>query len=293
MSDDTTADMALKALGSGESDVFKDAPEKFEWKPYMYLPTLESLGGGSHHEPLINIPPVEDPLLHFLTSLIMKNGERAKARRIVSRTLLYIFTLTRAPPLPILREAVLLASPAVKTVSQTHGTKVVHVPTALSEKHRTHYGLAWLLAASKARVGRCLEERLAREMVDVVQRTHAARGAPGDMKHPGSLGLKLDMHRLATVNRFVFVFSCCLSSWTDMHSLQRERQNRAGSTKGDGCCSGAKHHVVVACLSVVSSRVRRVGRVRACRRFTYSYSIDIYTIVQNTSIAGRVRVTLF
>ncbi|KAJ7880750.1 ribosomal protein S7 domain-containing protein [Mycena olivaceomarginata] len=166
----------------------------------MHLPPLASYGGGPRHEPLINVPPPEDPLLQFLASLIMKHGERAKARRVVANTLTHIFTLTRAPPLPILREAVLLASPAVKTMSHTHGAKIVHVPTALSEKQRTHYGLMWLIASSKGRVGRRLEERLAREMVDVVQRTHADRDKPPE-RQPGALGLKYDMHKFATVNR--------------------------------------------------------------------------------------------
>ncbi|KAK7061196.1 ribosomal protein [Favolaschia claudopus] len=170
-------------------------------EPWMLLPTLSSLGGGQKHQPLMNFPPAEDPLLQFLTSQIMRHGERAKARRVVSKTLTYIFTLTRAPPLPILREAVLLASPAVKAKSQTRGAKVVHIPMALSEKQRTHYGIMWLLASSKNRVGRRLEERLAREMVDIVQRSHAARDLPRDTKHPGALGLKADMHRFATVNR--------------------------------------------------------------------------------------------
>ncbi|KAJ7265992.1 ribosomal protein S7 domain-containing protein [Mycena haematopus] len=167
----------------------------------MYLPPLDSYGRRQTHQPLMNLPPPEDPLLQFLTSLIMRHGERAKARRVVSRTLTYIFALTRAPPLPIMRQAVLLASPAVKTKSQTHGAKVVHVPMALSEKQRTHYGLMWLVAASRARVGRRLEERLAREMVDIVQRIHDAPDKPLDTRHPGALGLKYDMHKFATVNR--------------------------------------------------------------------------------------------
>ncbi|KAJ6544023.1 ribosomal protein S7 domain-containing protein [Mycena capillaripes] len=202
-SDNATAAQVFGALGSNFSDDFAAKPKgkQDEWKPYMYLPSLGSLGGGQRLEPLINVPPAEDPLLHFLTSMIMKHGERAKARRVVSKTLLYIFTLTRAPPLPILREAVLLASPAIKTVSQTHGAKVVHTPMALNEKHRTHYGLAWLLASSRGRVGRRLEERLAREMVDIVQRTHASRDQPRDTRLPGALGLKYDMHKFATVNR--------------------------------------------------------------------------------------------
>ncbi|KAF8143805.1 ribosomal protein S7 domain-containing protein [Mycena galopus ATCC 62051] len=201
--DETTASQTLNELGG--SGIFETsgspAEEDDEYKPWMYLPPLDSYGGRHMQQALINIPPAEDPLLQLLTSLIMRHGERAKARRVVSRTLTYIFTLTRAPPLPILRRAVLLASPAVKSKPMTHGAKVVHVPMALSEKQRTHYGVMWLVAASKARVGRRIEERLAREMVDIVQRVHAVRDAPLDTRHPGALGLKYDMHKFATVNR--------------------------------------------------------------------------------------------
>ncbi|KAF7354782.1 Ribosomal protein [Mycena sanguinolenta] len=200
-SDETNASQALNAVGS---HIFETSPadEPMEYKPWMYLPPLDSYGRRQTHQPLMNVPPAEDPLLQFLTSLIMRHGERAKARRVVSKTLTYIFTLTRAPPLPILRQAVLLASsPAVKTKSQTHGAKVVHVPMALSEKQRTHYGLMWLVAASRARVGRRIEERLAREVVDIVQRIHDARDKPLDTRHPGALGLKYDMHKFAMVNR--------------------------------------------------------------------------------------------
>jgi small subunit ribosomal protein S7 len=201
--DEQTASEALNALGSVDDLDSVAEEDDEEYKPWMHLPPLASYGGGPRHEPLINVPPPEDPLLQFLASLIMKHGERAKARRVVANTLTHIFTLTRAPPLPILREAVLLASPAVKTMSHTHGAKIVHVPTALSEKQRTHYGLMWLIASSKGRVGRRLEERLAREMVDVVQRTHADRDKPPE-RQPGALGLKYDMHKFATVNRSVF-----------------------------------------------------------------------------------------
>ncbi|KAJ6516501.1 ribosomal protein S7 domain-containing protein [Mycena sanguinolenta] len=199
-SDETNASQALNAVGS---HIFETSPadEPVEYKSWMHLPPLDSYGRRQTHQPLMNVPPAEDPLLQFLTSLIMRHGERAKARRVVSRTLTYIFTLTRAPPLPIMRQAVLLASPAVKTKSQTHGAKVIHVPMALSEKQRTHYGLMWLVAASRARVGRRLEERLAREVVDIVQRIHDARDKPLDTRHPGALGLKYDMHKFAMVNR--------------------------------------------------------------------------------------------
>ncbi|KAJ7190235.1 ribosomal protein S7 domain-containing protein [Mycena pura] len=198
-SDRATASQAFGALGG---DVFDAPVEEAEVKPFMLLPRLGAHGRGARRDPLINVPPPEDPLLHFLSSMIMRHGERAKSSRTVSRTLLHIYTLTRAPPLPILREAVLLSSPAVKTQTRSHGAKVVHTPMALSEKQRTHSGIKWLLDACKTRAGRRLEERLAREIVDVVQRVYAARDKRADdVQWTGALGKKQEAHRLAMVNR--------------------------------------------------------------------------------------------
>ncbi|KAJ7484593.1 ribosomal protein S7 domain-containing protein [Mycena latifolia] len=200
ISDRATAAQVFGALGAG-ADVF-DVPQPPP-KDFMQLPPIGTYRRGPRYEPLINVPPPEDPVLQLLTSLLMHHGERAKARRIVSKTLLYIYTYTRAPPLPILREAILLASPAVRTISHTHGTKTVMIPFALSEKQRTRAGIMWLLEAAKARPGQRIAERLAREMIDVVQRIAAVRGQPTENapKFPGTLGKKGEVHTLAMVNR--------------------------------------------------------------------------------------------
>ncbi|KDQ50276.1 hypothetical protein JAAARDRAFT_186406 [Jaapia argillacea MUCL 33604] len=150
-------------------------------------PTISSLRKAP--PPILNIPPNEDPLLHYLTSSLMKNGERQKAARITANTLLYIHTFTRAPPLPILREAIIAASPAIRCFSTTFGSKRVHTPVALSEKQRTRFGVEWILKASESKSGRTLEERLAREMVAVVQGTSDA------------LKKKEEAHKFGMVNR--------------------------------------------------------------------------------------------
>lgn len=135
------------------------------------------------------IPPVSDPLLHFLASSLLNHGKRARAERIVSRTLLYIHALTRAPPLPILRHALITASPAVKCVSQKRSGKNVVRPAALTEKQRIRAGVHAVLAASKNKSGKTVEERLAREIIAVVN---------GDSK---AITDKELMHKQAMVNR--------------------------------------------------------------------------------------------
>ncbi|KAK7438456.1 hypothetical protein VKT23_018069 [Stygiomarasmius scandens] len=124
----------------------------------------------SKQPPLMNIPPQEDPLLHFLASRIMQNGHRARASRIVSRTLLNIHAYTRAPPLPILRQAIFAAAPAVRCLNHRHATKQVLKPIALSEKQGIWYAVKWLLEECKGRQGGPqLEERLAREIIKIIK----------------------------------------------------------------------------------------------------------------------------
>ncbi|OAX39135.1 ribosomal protein S7 [Rhizopogon vinicolor AM-OR11-026] len=135
------------------------------------------------------IPPASDPLLHFLASSLQRHGQRAKAERIVSRTLLYIHALTRAPPLPILRHALITASPAVKCITYKRAGKNVVRPAALTEKQRVRAGVHAVIAASKNKNGKTLEERLAREIIAVVN---------GDSK---AITDKELAHKQAMVNR--------------------------------------------------------------------------------------------
>lgn len=140
---------------------------------------------------VLNIPPAEDPLLHYLTSSIMKHGRRSKAARITSRTLLHLHSFARSEPLPLLREAIFAASPAVKCLSHRYGSKNVFKPVALSEKHRTRFAVKWILEASDSKPGKTLEERLAREVIAVIE---------GNSK---ALAKKAELHRIAMVNRYV------------------------------------------------------------------------------------------
>ncbi|KAI0289962.1 ribosomal protein S7 domain-containing protein [Russula brevipes] len=139
--------------------------------------------------PALDIPPAEDPLLQFMTNTIMRHGKRQRASRIVSRMLLWVHSLTRAPPLDIVRQAVLLAAPAVRNMSHTNGGKIISRPIALSEKQRTRYALKWILKASGNRPGQTLEERLAREIIAIIQGTSSV------------LAEKERAHTFAMVNR--------------------------------------------------------------------------------------------
>lgn len=126
--------------------------------------------------------------------MIMNHGKRARARKITANVLLWIHGLTRAEPLPIFRAALLAASPVVRCMSWKQGAKMRTIPIALSEKQRTRGAIKAILAASEKRAGQNVAERVAREIVGVLQGESEA------------LRKKEDAHKVAMVNRFVIAF---------------------------------------------------------------------------------------
>ncbi|KZT10206.1 ribosomal protein S7 [Laetiporus sulphureus 93-53] len=145
----------------------------------------------------INIPPAEDPLLQFLTSCFMKDGKRQKAARVTSQVLLYIHTLTRSAPLPLLRTAIEAVAPAVRCITNKHAGKTVVYPVPLSEKQRAHTAIKWIVQASDSRKGRKMEIRVAKEIIAIIQGMDQAEKAQFSTAYKR----KEEVHRYAMANR--------------------------------------------------------------------------------------------
>jgi small subunit ribosomal protein S7 len=158
-----------------------------------------------HH----HLPPEKHPMLQLITTYIMskkirgkpKNpnepynkpfgGKYARAAKLTSQTLLFIQSYTRSPPMPIVQQAILDASPAVKCLRQKRGAKVIVKPTALNERQRIGKGIEWILEACRFRPAITFPERLAQEILGVLHGNSDA------------LKKKQAQHEFATVNRFV------------------------------------------------------------------------------------------
>ncbi|KAG1862776.1 hypothetical protein DFJ58DRAFT_775067 [Suillus subalutaceus] len=95
-------------------------------------------------------------------TLIQDAVKACKGRAHRPRPLLYIHALTRTPPLPILRHALITASPAVRWISQKRSGKNDVRPAHIRAIVRA------VLVTSKNKSGRTVEERLAREIIAVV-----------------------------------------------------------------------------------------------------------------------------
>ncbi|TEB18169.1 ribosomal protein S7 [Coprinellus micaceus] len=138
---------------------------------------------------VFTIPPERDPILHFLATSIMKHGRYAAASRTVTDALLHIHTLTRSPPIPILREAIARVSPAVRVATTKQGARQIVRPVPLNERQRVGKGIRWILEASRGKPGRTLAERVAKEVVAVVK------------GESGALAQKEQAHKAAMVAR--------------------------------------------------------------------------------------------
>lgn len=151
------------------------------------------------HDPTqIHIPPADDPLLAYLTARIQTHGERSKAARHTSRILLHLHAFTRRPPLPILREAIERASPAVRIINIKKSMKSVAHPVALSEKQRAWRGIEHMIVAAKQRNESEFAERFARVALDVL------KGDRDKEKISLALKAKIQIHGMAVVNRYGF-----------------------------------------------------------------------------------------
>ncbi|KAM5540886.1 hypothetical protein V8D89_005530 [Ganoderma adspersum] len=139
--------------------------------------------------PVIHIPPAEDPLLHLFTSLVMSDGKRQTASRVVTRMLLHIHAFTKAPPLPILRQAIDTAAPLLRCRQFKRAAKQYVFPMPLSERQRARTAIKWIWEAAKTKGGKHVEERLAREIIAIV------KGESEVLKK------KSDVHKLAVLHR--------------------------------------------------------------------------------------------
>lgn len=100
---------------------------------------------------------------------------------------------TRDDPIRLVHRAIDMVSPSIRMVSLRRAAKNIPVPSALDARQRSRQGIQWILkAAERGRAGgQPRNARLAREFMSVLEGTSSA------------LQRKDEVHRLATVNRFV------------------------------------------------------------------------------------------
>ncbi|WFD23097.1 hypothetical protein MEQU1_001781 [Malassezia equina] len=135
------------------------------------------------------LPPRQDPLLHFLVNLLMRDGKKASAERYIAEMLGHMAKLTNSDPLPLVYEAVELAKPILRMQSRKQGGKTMQVPMPLNARQSTRRALVWIIDASNRRSDRSISRRLAVEMLAILEGNSSV------------LSRKEEQHKVGMINR--------------------------------------------------------------------------------------------
>ncbi|KAF9365627.1 hypothetical protein BGX34_009249 [Mortierella sp. NVP85] len=132
----------------------------------------------------------DNPILKQLVNTIMKDGKKARAQRFVADALLEIRSRTHSDPYQVVLDAVDLASPILRLTPMKKGSKILQVPTPMTERQRRRKAIVWILEASDKRKGENkFKDRLASEFLAVVN------------GNSGALVKKSQQHKMALANR--------------------------------------------------------------------------------------------
>lgn len=115
--------------------------------------------------PLQSIPEVE-----ILINLIMRDGKKSKARKIVSRALYLVYLKLRQDPVVVLKDTLEKLAPLLATkVEKTGNAKNKVVPYPLKERQRYRYAILWILDGATKKKSSDYSVRLAEEIISAYE----------------------------------------------------------------------------------------------------------------------------
>ena len=125
-----------------------------------------------------------------LINRIMLNGKKQLAERIVYEAMENAAKkLKHEDALEVLNKALDNVKPAVETRSRRVGGANYQIPFEVKGQRQSHLTLMWFVAATRARSGMPMADRLSLEIVDAFNRTGAA------------VKKREDTHKMAEANR--------------------------------------------------------------------------------------------
>lgn len=136
------------------------------------------------------IPPKYDETMNYLTNLIMKDGKKARAEKLMAQALYLVHLQLREDPVAIVKNILLTMAPLVKLKRYTDGgARAELVPVPLTERQRIRQSWLWILEAANRRASKDFSVRLAEEILAA----HNGN-SPGFEK-------RNQQHKMAVVNR--------------------------------------------------------------------------------------------
>ncbi len=132
----------------------------------------------------------KSPLVAHLVNVIMKNGKKNLAQRIVYGAFEKVSEkLEKGDPVDLLLGALENARPRLEVKSRRVGGATYQVPIEISFERQESLALRWIVAAATARKGMPMRDALAAEIVDAYNNTGVV------------VKKKEDTHKMAQANR--------------------------------------------------------------------------------------------
>ncbi|PVU97744.1 hypothetical protein BB561_000397 [Smittium simulii] len=113
----------------------------------------------------------EDTLTSQLVNTIMRDGRKISAQKIVNQALLIIKKETNNDPYKVLADAIELGSPLMTLISKSKRQNAEKVPYPLTIRQRRRQAIVWILEDSKKRREHKFHERLAAEILAIINGT--------------------------------------------------------------------------------------------------------------------------
>ena len=134
-------------------------------------------------------PKYKDLVLSKFMNLIMLQGKKSAAERIVYGALDIVAERAKRDPVELFHEALENVAPSVEVRSRRVGGATYQVPVEVRTERRQALAIRWMVAASRSRSENTMRERLAGELMDAAQNRGVA------------VKKREDTHRMAEANR--------------------------------------------------------------------------------------------
>jgi small subunit ribosomal protein S7 len=134
-------------------------------------------------------PKYGDRMVGRFANIIMADGKKSTAERILYGAFEIIENKTRNDPLQMFRRALDNVRPRVEVKSRRVGGATYQVPVEVRPERATSLAMRWLVQYSRSRPGKSMRDKLANELID-------AANERGD-----SVKKREDTHRMAEANK--------------------------------------------------------------------------------------------
>jgi small subunit ribosomal protein S7 len=134
-------------------------------------------------------PLYNSQLVTKFVNVVMRDGKKSVAERILYDALEAIRTKTNDDPMKVFKKAIENVKPAVEVKSRRVGGSTYQVPVEVRPNRRTSLAIRWIIEYATSRGEKTMREKLAAELMDAAN----LRG--------GAVKKKDDTHKMAEANK--------------------------------------------------------------------------------------------